>query len=85
MNDLNSGTFVPPTFDIVACPNEICACGNKIWVQGNVLKKISALMSPTGKEQIVPIPIFVCSKCGDLAPTFKNDPMLDKIMGNAEL
>ncbi len=84
MDNLNTETFTQPRFDITTCPTEVCVCGNKIWIAGNVLKKVSALMSPTGKDQLVPIPIFVCSKCGEVASTFKNDPMMDKIMGNTE-
>lgn len=28
------------------------------------MKKLSALMSPTGQEQVVTIPVFICDKCG---------------------
>jgi hypothetical protein len=28
------------------------------------LKRISALVSPTGKESIVPIQVFSCGNCG---------------------
>ena len=37
------------------------------------IKKLSSLVSPTGKEQIVPIPIFRCDDCGNI-----NDEFLPK-------
>tara|TARA_B100001094_G_scaffold40718_1_gene35382 strand:- start:773 stop:937 length:165 start_codon:yes stop_codon:yes gene_type:complete len=38
------------------------------------LKKVSALVSPTGKEAIVPIQVFSCGNCGAIP---KN--MMDQI------
>lgn len=59
---------------------ETCDCGNKIWTQGIILKKISKLISQSGTEEVMPIPIFICSKCGEPAPMFKNDPKFNDIM-----
>jgi len=39
-------------------------CGNASFIQSFFLKKISALMSPTGKEAIVPVQVFSCGNCG---------------------
>ena len=39
-------------------------CGNASFIQAFFLKKISALVSPTGKEAIVPIQVFSCGNCG---------------------
>lgn len=38
-------------------------CGNKTFAPAFVLKRISALLSPTGKETMVPVQIFECAKC----------------------
>ena len=44
-----------------------CAkCGNSIFIQGYVIKKISAIMSPTGEEVIAPVQVFNCGNCGHL-------------------
>ena len=43
-------------------------CDNKIFIQGYVIKKISAIISPTGKEIIAPIQVFNCGNCGELLP-----------------
>jgi len=39
-------------------------CGNASFIPAFFLKKISALMSPTGKEAIVPIQVYSCGNCG---------------------
>ena len=39
-------------------------CTNYLFITSFVLKKISALMSPTGKEAIVPMQVFSCGNCG---------------------
>ena len=41
-------------------------CNNYLWIQSFVLKKISALMSPTGQEGIVPIQVYACGNCGEV-------------------
>ena len=41
-------------------------CGNASFIQAFFLKKISALMSPTGKEAIVPMQVFSCGNCGTI-------------------
>ena len=50
---------------------ETLACGkcdNKIFIQGYVIKKISAIISPTGQEVIAPVQVFNCGSCGELLP-----------------
>ena len=41
-------------------------CDNKIFIQGYVIKKLSAIISPTGQEVIAPIQVFNCGNCGEL-------------------
>ena len=43
-------------------------CNNKIFIQGYVIKKISAIMSPTGEEVIAPVQVFNCGNCGEMLP-----------------
>ena len=46
-----------------------CAnCGNSIFIQGYIVKKISAIMSPTGQQVIAPVQVFNCGSCGELLP-----------------
>ena len=48
--------------DTITCDD----CGNASFIQAFFLKKISALMSPTGKEAIVPMQVFSCGNCGTI-------------------
>ena len=45
-------------------------CENETFVPAFVIKHISALMSPTGKETMVPIQLFQCSKCHHINEKF---------------
>ena len=48
--------------DTIVCEN----CGNASFIQSFFLKRISPLVSPTGKEAIVPIQVFACGNCGTI-------------------
>ena len=48
---------------------ESCEC--KYFRQVNAFKRVSALISPSGKEQIVPVPTFRCDDCGFLNEEFR--------------
>ena len=47
-------------------------CQNKTFKQTLMLSKLSALMSPTGQETIVPAAVFACEKCGHVNEEFVN-------------
>ena len=38
-------------------------CGSTIWDQKIQLRKVAALLSPTGKEMYLQAPILVCAEC----------------------
>ena len=65
--------------DLNRVPLERCKCGNGTWKVVYILKKISALVSPTGKETLVPIQTFACDKCNTISPLFKNLNDTDEI------
>ena len=48
--------------DTVLCEK----CGNGLFIQSFFLKKISALMSPTGQEAIIPVQVYSCGNCGHI-------------------
>ena len=55
----------PPELDISKADTITCEeCGNASFIPAFFLKRISALMSPTGKEAIVPIQVYSCGNCG---------------------
>lgn len=57
-------------------------CGNYTFEQVALMKKVSALISPTGKEGVVPIPVFACAACGNINAGFL--PVLPKQQENQE-
>ena len=46
-------------------------CGGRYFRQVNSFKRLSALLSPTGKEQIIPVPSFRCDDCGFINKEFR--------------
>ena len=51
-------------------------CENSIFIRGYVIKRISAIVSPTGKEVIAPIQVFNCGNCGEMLPLQELDELI---------
>ena len=51
-------------------------CGNTIFIQGYVIKRISAIVSPTGEEVIAPVQVFNCGNCGTMLPLKELDDLI---------
>ena len=51
-------------------------CENPVFIQGYVINKISAIVSPTGKEVIAPIQVFNCGNCGEMLPLQELDELI---------
>ena len=51
-------------------------CGNSIFIQGYVIKRISAIVSPTGEEVIAPVQVFNCGNCGTMLPLKELDDLI---------
>lgn len=67
---------------ILSSPNVICPnCGSNTFIEVVVLKKLSPILSPTGKEELYPIPVFTCSKCGTIPDEYKNKQNAKVILG----
>ena len=69
------GGKTPPNTEMKIDASElddiICEeCGGKVFRQASMFKRLSALISPTGKAQIVPIPVFRCDDCGHINKEF---------------
>ena len=45
-------------------------CGHHMFTGGLVLKRYSAVSSPTGQEMVVPVEVFSCAKCGSVNEEF---------------
>jgi predicted nucleic-acid-binding Zn-ribbon protein len=46
-------------------------CENQTFKQTLLIRKMSALVSPNGQEQIIPIGVFACEKCGHVNSEFE--------------
>ena len=49
--------------DTIKCKD----CNNYLWIQSFILKKLSALLSPTGQEALIPVQVYSCGNCGKVA------------------
>ena len=50
---------------------EVCeACKNDTFHHVFKMRKLSALLSPTGEETMIPIQVFACVKCGHINKGF---------------
>jgi|18_taG_2_1085343.scaffolds.fasta_scaffold21500_2 uncharacterized Zn finger protein len=49
-------------------------CENGHFVTAFVVKKLSALVSPTGQEMVMPLQILKCDDCGHVNELFLNNP-----------
>jgi len=45
---------------------ESCSCGCVVFRPAVLFYRISAVMSPTGQEQLLPMQIFTCSNCDSI-------------------
>ena len=52
--------------DAVVCGE----CGNQVFNHGFMLRKVSAVLSPSGEEAMIPIQVFECASCGHVNPEF---------------
>lgn len=42
-------------------------CNNYLFIVSFVLKKLSAIVSPTGQESMIPVQVYSCGNCGKVA------------------
>ena len=61
--------------DTVRCDDP--ECNNVLFIQSTVIKRLSAIVSPTGKEALVPIDVYSCGNCGKVPKTMLQGTGLD--------
>lgn len=63
--------------DLSMAVDVVCeSCGSKQFREVVFIKKVSALVSPTGKEMIVPVGTFSCAACNHVNTQF--DPFANR-------
>lgn len=50
--------------NISQAPWQACECGSILFRTVSAAKRLSPLISPDGKEHIIPIELYLCEKCG---------------------
>ena len=53
-------------------------CENYLFIESYLIKKISAILSPTGEEIIAPVKVFSCGNCGKVPSIFIKGTGLDE-------
>lgn len=48
-------------------------CNNLLMVQTFLIKKISGLLMPDGKDTLIPVPVFACLKCNHVNEMFASE------------
>lgn len=72
----------PNMTEILSSPNVTCKkCGSKVFLEGMVIKKISGLLTATGEDTIIPIPVYYCAKCGEVLTEFYKGDYAAKLLG----
>jgi len=61
MQNLNQQSGV--RINLQDTPWQECECGGLSFEPGLMFKRISALLSPSGKEEVMPVEIFKCVEC----------------------
>ena len=66
------GATTLDNIDLTHATNIICEeCDGMGFRQTMMLKKLSPLVSPNGKEAIVPVMVFACDSCGHINEEFQ--------------
>jgi|TARA_R100000008_G_scaffold78872_1_gene60147 hypothetical protein len=64
MNSAQQNMDLASSVDLSKATTVECeACSNKTFKQTLIIKRLSAIVSPTGQEVIVPIAVFACERC----------------------
>ena len=45
-------------------------CGNDVFTEGLMLRKVSRILMGYTKDGVLPIPVFTCTKCGHVNKEF---------------
>lgn len=70
LNDYTNWTVDPLSYPSIVCDN----CGSEYYKQVMLFKRIPGVVTGNGAEPtILPIPIYICEKCGKLMEEYRKD------------
>ena len=67
--------------DFTQTTAEVCeSCGHDLFIPAFKMRKLSALLAPTGQPTMIPVQVFSCAKCGHINDVFlpKNERLEQK-------
>ena len=57
--------------DLSTSEDVVCdECKSNFFESAFAIKRVSVEVSPTGKAGVIPIPVFICKKCGHINEEF---------------
>jgi len=59
------GPQLPPDFKLTDAREMLCECGNDTFMDGMKFRKVSRLLTGQPVDSVIPIQIFLCTKCGE--------------------
>ena len=66
-----------PNIDLSNALDVVCeVCASKQFREVAFIKRVSAILSPTGKEMVVPVATFCCASCNHVNKEF--DPFAER-------
>ena len=68
---------------VIDSPNIVCECGCKTFAPAAILKKVSKIVTMTGRDEIVDIPVYVCTKCGKIPQEYMSKGNASRILGES--
>lgn len=68
---------------VLDSPNIVCECGCKTFAPAAILKKVSRIVTMTGRDEIVDIPVYVCTKCGRIPKDYMDKANAARILGES--
>jgi len=52
---------------------EIDECGNDTFIEVVKWRKVSGLVNGTGKDMLIPVPVYACANCGHVNALFSKN------------
>ena len=69
------------SMDVIrSAPFVTCECGGQVFAEKIMFKKLSAIISPSGKEEVRPMPVLLCEKCGKIPATFDGQNLIPEAL-----
>ena len=59
-------------------------CSQSLFTEGVILRRASKFLTGTKQDAIIPIPVFMCAKCGNVNEEFLPKELVSKLAKEEE-